>query len=143
MNIEIALVPPGKYTIWLTSLVKYLRKSEAWTRGRAKVDDIVRFLFTGQMLLWVFYDHDTSQGLGFMITEIKQYPQCKALVIQYCAGEIGAMAEVDTKMHDLLEEFAKKAGCSIIEYYGRPGWRKDARKHGFLTESILFEKYLD
>lgn len=141
MNLDIKLVGPGQLTQFVPDLYRYLRKSEAWTRGRASVDDIVRFLYTKQMDLWVVVDVKTVYG--YVISEIKQYPRCKILVLQYCAGQPGYMNFVDTQMHELLEKFAKDAGCAGIEYFGRPGWRKDARKHGYISESVMYEKMFD
>src|ERR1700688_3243284 len=104
MSLEVKLIG-SDLTELIHDLRRYLKKSEMWTRGRATVDDIVRFLYTGQMHLWVVIDGNIVYG--YVITEIKQYPQCKALVMQYAAGQPGAMASVEDKMHDLLEQFAK------------------------------------
>ena len=51
MNLEISLIPVGNVSETIPSLLTYLRESEVWTRGRAKVDDILRFVLTGQMQL--------------------------------------------------------------------------------------------
>lgn len=139
MNIDIKLVGPGQLTQFIPDLHRYLRKSEAWTRGRASVDDIVRFLYIGQMSLWIAVDN--LHVYGYVITEIKQYPKAKFLVLQYAAGQPNHMKLFDTQMHEVLEKFAKDAGCSGIEYFGRAGWRKDARKHGYISESVMYEKY--
>lgn len=141
MNIQIGLVPHGQLTFWIASLYKYLKKSEAWTRGRATADDIVRFIYTGQMNLWVF--HVDGQAVGQMITEIKQYPRVKCLVMQYCAGESHYMQYCEDKMHEILESYAKDAGCKMIEFIGRPGWKKTALGHGYVVESSVYEKYLE
>lgn len=142
MNIQIALVPPGQVTFWIVSLTKYLKKSEIWTRGRATIDDIVRFIYSGQMQLWVFYEPETMQGVGHMITEIKSYPACKMLVLQYCAGEPNHMKYCEDEMHQILENFARDSGCTGIEFIGRPGWKKSALSHGYIVESTIYEKYL-
>jgi hypothetical protein len=142
MKISIAMVPLDQLKIWIPSLNKYFKKSEIWTRGRATVEDLEAFLYSGRMNLWLFYDETTMTPYGHMITEVKDYPREKWLVLQYCAGDPHTMQHCDTQTHDLLEDFAKVAGCAGIEYYGRPGWKRDARKHGFVTESVLYEKYL-
>src|SRR5271163_3712447 len=122
MNIAISLVAPGQITYWSGLLYKYLRKSEEWTKGRAQLDDILKFVFTGQMNLWVFFEPETHEVYGHMITEIKTYPRSKKLVMQYCAGEPQHMQHVENRMHSLLENYAKDAGCDGIEFIGRPGW---------------------
>jgi len=139
VSLEVKLIG-SDLTDLIHDLRRYLKKSEAWTRGRASIDDIVRFLYMGQMHLWVVIDG--SIVYGYVITEIKQYPQCKALVMQYCAGQPGAMAGIEDQMHDLLEQFARSAGCKIMEFMGRTGWKKVAKSKGYEARTMVYEKYL-
>lgn len=140
MNIAITLVPPGQMTYWIGLLWKYLKKSEEWTQGRANIDDIVRFVYTGAMNLWVFVDTDTQEAVGQMITEVKSYPRSKKLVMQYCAGQPHAMQFVEDRMHALLVSYAKDAGCDGIEFIGRPGWKKSALSHGYDLEACVYTR---
>ena len=78
---RVSLIPPGTVAGVIPSLLPYLVKSQEWTRGRAKVDDILRFVLNGQMQLWV--GHDDNDIYGHVITEVKTYPQCKMLTVQY------------------------------------------------------------
>jgi len=136
---RMSLIPPGTVAGVIPSLLPYLVKSQEWTRGRATVDDILRFILNGQMQLWI--GHDDNEIYGHVITEVKNYPQCKMLVVQYCAGEPNHMQYVDEEMFDLLDRFAKDAGCSGIEFVGRPGWRKQAGKYGFEVQSVMYQKF--
>ena len=136
---RMSLIPPGTVAGVIPSLLPYLVKSQEWTRGRATVDDILRFVLNGQMQLWV--GHDDNEIYGHVITEIKDYPRRKMLVVQYCAGEPNHMQYVDEEMFDLLDRFAKDAGCSGIEFVGRPGWRKQAGKYGFEVQSVMYQKF--
>jgi len=134
-----SLVPPGMVSSVLPALLPYLAKSEKWTRGRAKVDDILRFILNGQMQLWIGHEENTIYG--HVVTEIKDYPQCKMLVVQYCAGEPNHMQYVDDEIFDLLDRFAKDAGCAGVEFVGRPGWRNQADKYGFEVRSVMYQKF--
>jgi hypothetical protein len=145
MKLEISLVPPAICHQWVGGLLPYLEKSEAWTRGRATVIDIIQFLYTGQMNLWMVYEKENEEfkPYGYIITEVKSYPQCKMLVVQYCAGEPQHMKYVEDDMYALLERFAKDAGCAGIEFFGRPGWNSSAKKHGFMVQTVVYERYFD
>lgn len=134
-----SLVPPGMVSSVIPALLPYLAESEKWTRGRAKVDDILRFVLNGQMQLWIGHEENTIYG--HVVTEIKDYPQCKMLVVQYCAGEPNHMQYVDDEIFDLLDRFAKDAGCAGVEFVGRPGWRKQADKYGFEVRSVMYQKF--
>jgi len=134
-----SLVPLGMVSSVIPALLPYLAESEKWSKGRASVDDILRFVLNQQMQLWVVHEENTIYG--HVITEIKEYPRCKMLVVQYCAGESDHMQYVDDEIFDLLDRFAKDAGCTGIEFVGRPGWRKQAEKYGFEVRSVMYQKF--
>lgn len=141
MNLDISLIPIGKVSETIPALLPYLKESESWTRGRSNVDDIVRFIITGQMQLWVVFSPEEQKAYGHVITEVKQYPQCKMLVIQYCAGEHNHMQFVEDKMYGALDSFAKDTQCAGIELIGRPGWSKHVKKYGYDVQSVSYQKF--
>ena len=141
MKMDLSIVPYGMLSGVLLHVLPYLKVSEDWSKGRASVDDILRFLFTGQMQLWIALDD--TKIYGHIITEVKQYPQCKMLVIQYCAGESNHMQFVEEKAYEILERFAKDNGCAGIELIGRPGWSRHVAKQGFNTKSVMYQKFFE
>jgi hypothetical protein len=141
MKLEISFVPNGNISTAIPTLLPYLAESELWTRGRSKVDDILRFLFNGQMQLWVVFCTEEQKLYGYLITEVKQYPQCKMLVIQYCCIEANHMQFVEDKMQEIAESFAKDMQCIGIEFVGRPGWGKHIKKYGYDVQSVSYQKF--
>lgn len=141
MNLEISLVPNGSISAIIPGLLPHLQKSELWTRGRSTVDDILRFLFNGHMQLWIVFSPEEQVIYGHVITEVKQYPQCKMLVIQYCAGEENHMQYCEDRMYELLDKFAKDTECAGIELIGRPGWSKHVKKRGYEIQSVMYQKF--
>jgi hypothetical protein len=135
---DITLILKGNITSAVVAVLPYLKISEQWSGGRSSVDDIVRFIITGQMQLWVVFDEDGVYG--HFITEIKEYPQAKYLTIQYCAMEPGTMESIEDKMQDYTERFAKDAGCDGIEFIGRPGWRRVANTRDYKLHSVIYQK---
>jgi hypothetical protein len=143
MTYKITFIPYGQISFVLPSLVNYLAKSKFWTRGRANVDDIIRFLYTGQMQLWVIFVEETENIHGYIITEIKQYPRHKMFVWQYGAGEIGVLENVNKIVFDALEQAAKAFECDGLEIMGRSGWRREAKRFGFTSETVMYEKFFN
>jgi hypothetical protein len=143
MNLKITLVPVGELHPLIPALVPYLGKSEFWSHGRAVIDDILGFLFSGRMQLWVAYNPETHAIFGYVITEIKDYSRCKMFVVQYCACEPDHMKFVEEEMFTTLEAAAKSVGCKGIEFFGRPGWGPHAKKHGYMTKTVVYEKHFD
>jgi hypothetical protein len=143
MNLDISLIPYGQISYMVAPLLRFLQESESWTKGRSSVDDIVRFVLTGQMQLWVVFDPDTQEIHGYVITEIKQYPQSKMFVIQYCAMNPNHMKYVEDSMHEKADRFAREVGCAGIEFFGRPGWEPHVKKRGYTVKTVVFEKFFD
>jgi hypothetical protein len=141
MNLELSLVPLGHISKTIPSILDYLEKSESWSKGRSTVDDIVRFILVGQMQLWVVFSKDEQKIYGHLITEIKQYPQLKMLVIQYCCVEPHHMQYVEEQMQVTAEIFAKDYGCAGIELVGRLGWGKKLEKYGYTPKNIVYERF--
>lgn len=143
MNLKVGLVQFGQLNSVVPKLTPYLSKSEFWANGRAWIDDIIGFLYTGRMQLWAIYDSETHEMYGYTITEIKDYPRCKMLVVQYCAAEPNHIQYSQEEMFNTLEAAAKSTGCKGIEFFGRPGWGPHAKKHGYTTKTVVYEKHFD
>ena len=100
---NITLVPVGQVAGAIPAILPFLNESVQWARGRVTADDLLRFIVTGTMHLWVV--HEDNVAHGHVITEIKQYPQCKMLTIQYCAMTPGTLELVEDEIqykHRLL-----------------------------------------
>lgn len=138
---NMSLVPVGRVAGVLPALLPHLHTSAQWTRGRATIDDILQLVLSGQMQLWVA--HDEHDVFGHVITEIKSYPRCKMLTIQYCAMEPGTLEKVEDTMQDIAARFAKDAGCAGVEFVGRPGWRDTAKKYGYEVQSVMYQKFFE
>lgn len=139
---KIDLVPVSQLMSVVPALMPYLEESAKWTRGRAIAGDIVRFLLNGHMHLWAVHD---GQGhvFGHVVAEVKPYPQCKMLTVQYCAGKSHTMQFVEDEMFNTLEDVARQTGCAGIEFIGRPGWRGVAKSHGFEVQSVMYQKFFE
>ena len=136
---NIGLIPVGQVAGLVPALLPYLQESQEWSKGRVLVDDILRMVLNGTMHLWAVHQDDVVYG--HVITEIKEYPRCKMLTIQYCAMKPWTMDLVSEKMHEIAERFAKDAGCAGVEFVGRPGWRKVAAEHGYEVQSVMYQKF--
>jgi hypothetical protein len=143
MNYHLSYIPRGILTEVVAQILPYLPKSEEWSIGRSQVDDIVAYLYSGQMHLIGVYDNDTQRMHGYAICEVKQYPQFKMLVMQYTAGESGVMAHIEERMHKFVEDLAKAFNCKGVEFVGRPGWKKTMLKHGYSADTIVYEKFFE
>jgi len=141
MKLKVSYMPHGILYKVIPQLTEHLHKSEVWTAGRTTIDDIIGFIYSGRMMLWGVYDPETLKIYGYVITEFKDYPRCKMLVLQYCAGELNHMKYAEEEMYAVLEQFAKDNNCSGIEFFGRPGWAVSSKKRGYTTKTVVYEKF--
>jgi hypothetical protein len=143
VNLEISAIPHGDITYLIPKLLPHLPKSAEWSLGRSDIDDIVAFLYSSKMILSIVYDADTNDIHGYVICEVKQYPQFKMLLMQYCAGETGVMEQVEEQMHRYVETLAKALQCAGVEFVGRPGWKRTMLKHGYSANTVVYEKFFE
>lgn len=141
MRLNISLIPADWVSGLMSELMPYFEESAARSKGRATAQDIVGFVESGQMILWAVYDEDSKKIYGHFITEEKQYPQMKMLIVQYAAMEPNHMDQVEPKMQELAEKYARDAGCGGIEFVGRPGWKRHAEKYGYSAQSVMYQKF--
>lgn len=138
---KISLVPIGELAGAIPAVLPFINESVVRARGRVTADDLLRFALNGTMQLWVV--HEDGVAHGHVMTEIKQYPQCKMLTIQYCAMGTGTLAQIEDEMQHVAAQFAVDTGCAGIEFVGRPGWRDTAKKYGYTVQSVMYQKFFE
>jgi len=138
---EITLVGPGQVSLVLPAILPFLSASATASGGRATVDDILRFVLNGKMQLWAV--HDGGRICGHVVTEITHYPQCRMLTVQYTAMQPGTLASIEDVLQQTAHSYAQAAGCAGIEFVGRPGWAKTAKKHGYAVRSVMYQKFFE
>lgn len=75
-----------------------------------------------------------------LVTCVVVYERVKRLRICYCHGSL--TEDTIVKALDLMETFAKSAGCEGVEIFGRKGWAKTLRDFGYKTQyTILMKRF--
>jgi hypothetical protein len=131
-----SIVLPEDYdNIW-SYINDYMDACAKYTYGRFNVEDIKRHLETNKMQqLWIAYQDDVVYGA--VITEIQQYPQMRVLTMHFTGGK--ELPKWKDEMLSLLQRFAKDHECSVIESYGRLGWKRVFKNDGFKSKFMLYE----
>lgn len=136
---KISYVPIGNIAGLVPALLPYLDKSVKWSAGRVTADDLLRLMLTDMLQLWAVHEGQTVHG--FFGLEVKTYPQCKMLTIQYCAMHTGTLEIVEEEMMRIAEDIAKQSGCAGVEFIGRPGWKKIVDDHDYAIQSVMYQKF--
>lgn len=107
-----------------------IKKALPYAEGKLDLEDVKKALLSSDMQLWVACD---SSGIfAACVTQIIKYPQSDWAVILFVGG---------IRIHELLNaqiitDWAKDAGCSHIECWGRPGWERLLNRHGYPVQKI-------
>ena len=104
-----------------------LDRAFAYSDGKFSKRYVFDQLLAGGMQLWV-------APRCVLVTRILNYPEKRIMELFLCGGE--NLAEHLDKGLGLLEKYARAAGCHGMELWGRRGWERYLRPHGF--ESALY-----
>lgn len=64
---------------------------------------------------------------------VESFPQFNALVVAFGGGDLGdIIAHVPA-----IQAYARRVGCEQIDVYGRPGWARELKKHGFRQTAVV------
>lgn len=115
---------------------EYFEGAAEYTYGRFTANDIrTKLKASPTQQLWIA--HEGEDIYGFVITQVSEYPQLKALVMHFTAGK--ELVKWKDKMLKALQEYAKNNGCDIIESFGRGGWGKVFKDDGFKSRFVFYE----
>ncbi|EJF92647.1 hypothetical protein [Bartonella tamiae] len=103
------------------------------------IDLLAKEIATGKRQLWIILD-EKEQFAAFVTTEIEitKLGNKRVLLLEL-AGKGGAFL---ADMIVPIENWAKSIGATEICPYGRIGWLKRLKKHGFKPDVIKYKKEL-
>jgi|TARA_R110001583_G_scaffold30359_1_gene105025 hypothetical protein len=105
------------------------------------IDDIFNSLLKGEMQLWVLWNPKRKINYqGCTITKILKRTNTTILNIFIVTGS--NRKQWQDKI-SVLEDYAKKQGCTHIETYARPGWSRILKNKQYKITHYLLEKKLE
>ena len=76
---------------------------------------------------------------GAATTALMEYPDRKALLIEYLGASPGIMKEYLFLVMDMFKSYAYDTDCDVIELQGRKGWGKALHKYGAVATRYIYE----
>jgi len=122
--------------VW-EDIEEYVKNCAKYTYGRFTEQDILRDVLLKDQQLWISFDIETKVIVGFLITEVIEYPQTKMLMLHFTGGK-----DFKSWVPDGLpkiQKFARDNGCIRIESRGRSGWEKLWKGHGYTKRFVHYE----
>ena len=93
-------------------------------------------LKSGKKILWVTAEEGVITSA--LITWVEGYSNHKRMVIGYAGGDLEDMRTI----YPDIEDWAKSEECKAIEVYGRRGWSRVGREHGYDEIATISRKWL-
>ncbi len=134
------ILPPQIPDIWVRIQDWVIKVCEA-SQGRASEEETLDRLISGRAGLWLAYDEETLEPMGYAVTTIVVYPKIKMLTVEQTGG--GSFHEWESDLHDSFMTYARANGCDGMELFGRHGWKRQLKKFGwscpFVTCQLMFD----
>tara|TARA_R110000824_G_scaffold68302_7_gene176823 strand:- start:611 stop:1063 length:453 start_codon:yes stop_codon:yes gene_type:complete len=133
----ITAIPSDKILMLWEEVSPMLAPAVERSHGRWTMEFLLDALRSGQQHLWIVFEGDQPIK-GVATTEILVYPNRKMLGIQYLGGK-----DLDTwgfSFLEIIEDFAKAAGCSGIEGTARKGFWKWMKEYDYKDAYTVYEK---
>lgn len=137
-TLQISVVPPAVLDVVWPQTAPLLQKAIDTTRPRYDIDSVRAGLERSELLLWCVFDGTTP--IAVMTTRIVEYPNSKALCLDWIGGE--RMKEWLPMAHDVMRRYGHDNGCTHLEGYGRKAWGRALQKYGWEPEYIAFRMEL-
>ena len=136
-NAQVTIVPPIHIQMIWEQVEPMLSPAVERSNGRWTTDFVYQSLVSGHKHLWVVFDESAGICCA-VVTSVMIYPGKKMLSIDFLGGDkINYWA---VKLLEVLNSFAKDAGCNGIEAYARFGFWKWLERDGFEQNCTVFEK---
>lgn len=136
-EINVSLVPQGEVPLVWDQVKDFLEGATDRTDGRVDIYDVQDELEMGSYQLWIAFT-GTGEIVGAVTTRIIEYPQRRMLHGDMAGGK--GLKDWQTKMLELLDQFAKDQKCSAFEMYGRRGWEKVLKPYGWDARQTVYLK---
>ena len=131
-------VPKHLLGIVWPKVERYLAAAVKTAGGKCSVEDVKAGIESDVYLLWVVLDGD--EIIAAVTTRVVVYPQRNGMALDWLGGT--RMKEWIGMVNDTVSEHARSHGCSHLEGYGRPAWRKFLHPHVWKEEYVAFSLVL-
>ena len=116
----------------LDAAVPYIKRGYDRVEALTPMEVIIEGVLNGQKDLWCIVD---GQVTAWCVSEIID----NVAFIWLGSGE--GLSSFDEAMGQFTE-WAKDQGCRGVQFYGRPGWQKVLKDHGFKVKQVIMHKEL-
>ena len=116
----------------------YLLSAIGQDNEEATIEEVIRYLLTGDLTLWLFFNSEERKVVGAGATNIAVYTRKRTLDLRLFACD--APQEEWLPLLNTFEEWARFHGCKEMELTGRKAWAKILPNAGFKQTHVTMTK---
>jgi hypothetical protein len=133
------VAPQNLEMAWIAAMPWIEKALGEINHAHAELAHIQKGLYAGALTLWAIQDkRKNNLPVFFLITELHTTESgFKTLILRWAAGT--DMGEWINDI-ELLEHICGREGYQKMEVWGRPGWGRVLKPHGFRKEFEIFSK---
>jgi len=132
---QLLLVTPDLlWQVWPQVQDLFIENISLW-RDYYSIEDFPQLFYAGKLQLWVMNDADDF--ILVMITSLQEFPQMKTLTLNWVFGSEFQSA---LPFLDYVEKWAQEQGVKKSFVFGREGFLRLLRPHGYVKKAVALEK---
>ena len=136
----IQAVSPQKAVLMWEHIAPHLDKAVRLSPEVISMDDVYEGVASGDYLVWLAIDEEEKQIVAAFTTRVAEYPQAKALVVDFVGGK--RMKEWAGLAVSEVRKQAALNNCRWIEGYGRRAWERWVRNYGAKQAYVAYKMEL-
>ncbi len=130
----IRIIAPDELRLRWSAIEPLLKRATDRTHGGYEPIDVFVQGMAGQVAFWLIEDNERLDAV--VVTEVRQMPRKRSLVINFIAGH--RLAEWWPLFVETMDEHARQRECRDIIAYARKGWVRFWKSRG-VAETALTE----
>jgi hypothetical protein len=134
--VDVSIVPAEHIDVFWEQVRPLLEPAVEYSMGRYTIEDVYKAVSSGTDILWVA--HIDNRIVGAATTRPMGYPQKTMLGIGMWGGE-EPLEDWGGELLELIQRYARETGYAGIEGYGRAGWARRLKNHGYKKVYEIFE----
>lgn len=137
-TVEVSAVPLEALDVVWEDCARLLEPAIARSGGQYTREIVQDLLARRELAMWVATDAESP--MAAWTSRIVAYPNSRALVIDLLGGT--RMDEWLSLLMRVMQRYARDTGCSHMEAFGRDGWERVLKSHGWKPAYVAYKMEL-
>jgi hypothetical protein len=137
-QLQFTAVPPDAVHVVWRDVAPMLERAIERSGGYYNTAVVLDGVYRGALALWVVLDD--AVPIAVLTTRIDKMPNATVLVMDWIGGS--RMNEWLPLAQKTFEQYGRDNGCTQLHGFGRKGWDRVLRKHGWKPDHIVYKMEL-